>query len=279
MRRLTLQQLRAERCASSLRGLVRERFIDQRAALAAALLPPQLDRARLRIEESLAAAASLEPSEALAAAERGAGGAVELMRELPTRIRLGQPAQHLLRHTFGSLIAQRVAVWRALELQAEPSELTSAGPEEGSTRSAGASELITEDRYTVGELVAMAVEDSRAFAREKFGDAPEVESDRSFGERSVGERSVGERSVGDGVGSSDAATKDSDLPRLLLPQYVTFAAIELLKNALGAHVRRFFLSFDPFLPYVGAHSPHISPFFNSSRGSRWTCGRRASPST
>ena len=240
MRRLTLQQLRAERCASSLRGLVRERFIDQRAALAAPLLPPQLARARLRIEESLAAAASLEPSEALAAAERGAGGAVELMRELPTRIRLGQPAQHLLRHTFGSLIAQRVAVWRALELQAEQSELTSAGPEEGSARSAGASELITEDRYTVGELVAMALEDSRAFAREKFGDAPEVEFefDRSFGERSFGERSVEERSVGDGVGSSNAATKDSAIPRLLLPQYVTFAAIELLKNALGAHVRR-----------------------------------------
>lgn len=218
--RLTLQQLRAETRPEALVALVRARFSEQRAVLGAAVLPPEIERARARIDASLEGSEELEPSEALAAAERGAGSAVELMRDFPEAVRLGDAAQQLLRHTFGSLIAQRVSVWRERELRARES-------------ADAPSQLLAETREPLGAFLANAVEDSRAFAREKFGDAPEVELESLADERAAaGDRSDAAKGESPGESAGDSA------PRLLLPQYVSFAAIELLKNAMGAHVRR-----------------------------------------
>lgn len=57
-----------------------------------------------------------------------------------------------------------------------------------------------------------ALEDARAFCREKHGDSPEM--------------------------TLRNAMADSAEPALLLPSYVTFGLFELLKNAQGAHCRR-----------------------------------------
>ena len=63
----------------------------------------------------------------------------------------------------------------------------------------------------IGHLLECAVDDSRAFCREKFGDSPEVELKQ--------------------LGPGPAV-----LP-LSLPAYIAFPVHELLKNAMGSHVR------------------------------------------
>ena len=148
--------------------------------------------------------------DALEFVEAGFNDATETLRDAPEAVRFGRPTQTLLSHAASSIIAQRALTWRLVELErAEASELILKG----------------QGRELLQELLTYAIDDARAFCREKFGDAPEMEVHPSDEGTAAGAGAV--------VGAEPAAT-DS----LLFPSSVVFGVHEILKNAMGAHVRR-----------------------------------------
>lgn len=211
VRRFTLRQL-ARASPDALSSAFRARLASQRSALAAArgALPSQLHGAVGRVERCLDSADAMSSdAAALAELEDGATCAVDELR--------GQSASHapatqaFLRSVFASLVSSR-----ALVLAAGNGEPVLPGA-------------------ALHELLRDAVEDARAFCREKHGDSPET-------------RVLLVRASG---GEDDADNA------LLFAPFVCFATHELLKNAMGAHVRR-----------VGADMLHECPPLELRHGTR-----------
>ena len=149
-------------------------------------------------------AASVPPSQALAPLDAAFGDAVATLRSAHRAEIVSIPVQQLLQRASATMVAHRALARRLDEL------LT---PEDDGRR-APLLEPMAMDGFS--RMLADAVEDSRAFCREKHGDSPEVE--------------MREEPAGGGGGGGGGAM-------LLVPQYVTFALQELLKNAQGAHIR------------------------------------------
>lgn len=198
---LSLRALRALDAPGELARTITARNEAYRSALqiATAARPRGADAGAARLEAALDKATDGRPvDEMIEAFEEGADRAVDALTQLPSAKRLDAPVQTLLRVAFSHLVSVRVLAWRHEELcgphGSEPSRLIGA----------------SDDLMPALEGWA---EDARAFCREKYGDAPEIE-------------------VREVVASSSGA----DEP-LLMP-YLHHATFELLKNALGAHVRR-----------------------------------------
>ena len=161
--------------------------------------PPALAPALERVNRGWQAAAQGGTSEAdaVAIAEEGARAAVDSVRVLPGR--LEEPAQRVLRSTFSALVGHRALV-QAAEM-------------------ARADEVLLQPGSELPGLLDDVVEDSRAFCREKFGDSPDV--------------TVMRVTATGAADSASAATSDT----VLLAPFLVFSLTELLKNAMGAHVR------------------------------------------
>ena len=137
---------------------------------------------------------------ALDEVEDGAQAAVEEIRKLSHAERAAGPAQELLGSVFAALVGHRALVQAAVMKQND--------------------EPLLRPADELGLLLEDVVEDSRAFCREKFGDSPETRVLR-----------VVAKSSGAAAGPTGAA------PPVLLAPFVAFSLHELLKNAMGAHVR------------------------------------------
>lgn len=141
-------------------------------------------------------------AEALIEAEDGAAAAVVELQKLPRADAMGSGAQSLLRQTFSAVVSCRAIVHAiALRSAEEPLLLP-------------ASEL--------GHVLAHVAEDSRAFCREKYGDSPEIV--------------VQQVTEAGSTQTSETPPPDAASP-VFLASFVGFTVHELLKNAMGAHVR------------------------------------------
>lgn len=201
MRLFTLREL-GSASADTLSSAFRARLAHQRSVLAASRdrLPSHLHAAHGRIQRGLdAAEADDSDVSALAEIESGAASAVDELRGST----FAAPAtQVFLRSIFSSLVGQRALVQSA--------SANSSDDAAGSLLLPG---------VELHALLENAVEDARAFCREKHGDSPETRVLRV---------------VASGGGSTAAA---GDEDSILLAPCVTFPVHELLKNAMGAHCR------------------------------------------
>jgi len=168
------------------------------ARAALPVLGPAVERL-LRSCDAAEAAADT-PIAAVKALEDGTGAAVELLRDLPEP----EVAHAVLSSSFDLLIGARSIGWRHQELADGVDE---------SMFGAGAVDLL--------ELVETGMEDASSFCREKYGASPEMELRRV-------------------VVARGQPPPPPPPPRdaFLLAPLVAFSLHELLKNAMGAHVRR-----------------------------------------
>ena len=204
MRRFTLRQLAAA-TPKTLSGEFRSRLEAQLRTIedAQTLVPKALEPARARIERGWAAAgAATSDVTALTEAEDGAAAAVEEVRKLPATVRAAAPAQGLLRSTFSAIVGHRALMQAAMLHAKEP---------------------LLRPAVELGSLLEEVVDDSRAFCREKFGDSPEARVLR-----------VVARGAADSAGEAGDMTADD---AVLLAPFASFVLHEILKNAMGAHVR------------------------------------------
>lgn len=150
------------------------------------------------IKAEALAAATSTVSSAIQEAERISGDAVSLLRELH------EPGGSPTGQTTQALLE-----WSFSELIA--CRVLAKRHEELETDSAVESRMLELD-CPLDTVLEHSVEDARAFCREKFGDSPEVQL----------------------VSARDGPATLA----LALPAYIRFPLHELLKNAMGSHVRR-----------------------------------------
>eukprot|EP00316_Scyphosphaera_apsteinii_P024445 CAMPEP_0119308022 /NCGR_PEP_ID=MMETSP1333-20130426/8356_1 /TAXON_ID=418940 /ORGANISM="Scyphosphaera apsteinii, Strain RCC1455" /LENGTH=315 /DNA_ID=CAMNT_0007311703 /DNA_START=25 /DNA_END=972 /DNA_ORIENTATION=- len=196
--KLTLRRLAALNSPTMIVESLRHRSALRKSQLPLyAAASPMLCQATEKLGKIYTACESEAPAAALEQIEKGAWAALYLVRKLADKERLGVAAQAMLRDCFSLLIAGRVLVGRY-------NEVVQSG------RHAYSSPLL-EGGPVLEELCKDTIEDTRAFCREKHGDAPEVEL--------------------------MCGTLQST-GQVLLPSHVQFSLLELLKNSLGAHVHR-----------------------------------------
>ena len=206
--RLTISRLSRLTCASTLAAEFAARLARQRDALRALQPLPgartALDRL-LRAHDEAQAAAS--PAAAVAPLEVGTSAAVESLRGADADV-----AHAVLRRAFGTLMAARVVGWRHDELTAGEADGEAGGSGQGEGEAGGGGGMFAAGAVDLAALAEASVDDAASFCREKYGAAPEAEL-----------LLVGE-----------------PLPpgALLLAPLAAFALHEVLKNAMGAHVRR-----------------------------------------
>ena len=206
--RLTISRLSRLTCASTLAAEFAARLARQRDALQALQPLPgartALDRL-LRAHDEAQAAAS--PAAAVAPLEVGTSAAVESLRGADADV-----AHAVLRRAFGTLVAARVVGWRHGELSAGEAGGEDGGGGQGEGEAGGGGSMFAAGAVDLAALAEASVDDAASFCREKYGAAPEAEL-----------LLVGE-----------------PLPpgALLLAPLAAFALHEVLKNAMGAHVRR-----------------------------------------
>ena len=198
---LTASRLSRFTCAPTLAAEFAVRLARQRGALRA--LEP-LPGARTALDRLLRA---LDEAQAACASGSPAAAVAPLEKGTGAAVESlrgadADVAHAVLRRAFGALIAARVVGWRHDELTAGE-----AGGEAG-----GGGGMFSAGSVDLAALAEASVDDATAFCREKHGAAPEVELVR-----------VGEPLPPDSV---------------LLAPLAAFALHEVLKNAMGAHVRR-----------------------------------------
>mmetsp|Transcript_37078 Transcript_37078/g.90450 ORF Transcript_37078/g.90450 Transcript_37078/m.90450 type:complete len:341 (+) Transcript_37078:35-1057(+) len=202
-RRLPLSQLLHECTAADCQQELHKRSSQYVTLLRSVPLPVKLHTVRARMlakaeeVQALAQKASTV-ADALRQAEDITNHAVDELRDFhePPWTSTNHTMQSLMEWSFSELLAYRVLGQRHAELLPD----------------ANAGSLMVQADFPLDELLRDSIEDSRAFCREKFGDAPEVEL-----------KQLSE-------GASTLA--------LALPAYIHFPLHELLKNSMGAHVRR-----------------------------------------
>ena len=208
MRRFSLRDL-ASAPPAELSECFRARLVNQRASLEADAATYAPSHALLHAAAGFllrglkAAEAAKEDHAALTEVEAGALSATE---ELRGQGRSTQPsAQAFLRSTFASLISSRTLVQAAMAngQEAAPPLLVPA--------------------LQLDDLVTDAVEDARAFCREKYGDSPETRV------RAVVASAGSQASSGD--------TAEGLAAKVVYAPLIAFPLHELLKNAMGAHCR------------------------------------------
>ena len=206
MRRLSVRDLAkwtpADLSAELFSRITHQRELLERARAANSgagpTVPPALAPAFAKVERGWnKAAAASSDADALQEMEDGAAATVDEVRKLPTR---GHPSdQDLLRTTFEAVVGHRALVQAAAMARAEAPLLLPA--------------------KELGDLISDSIDDARAFCREKHGDSPEARVMRVTPSR---------------TSSADSTAADDGV---LLAPFVAFSLHELLKNAMGAHVR------------------------------------------
>lgn len=198
MHRFTLREL-ATASPATISAELRSRFALQHKMLAAARVPTALEPALAKLQQSWQAAVdeSMDDVSALANCEDGAVAAVEAIRKLPNEERAGDAAQRLMRGAFSAVVGHRALAQASLREADDP---------------------LIQPAAELPALLEHLVEDASAFCREKHGDYPEV------------------RVMHVAASGGGKALTDLDSGVLFSP-FIAFALHELLKNAMGAHVR------------------------------------------
>ena len=198
MPRLTLSSLSRASCASTLSAELLARLSHQRERLRSLEHIAGIRPAIERLHRGCAEAEAASSPTAAVARLEAGTGAVV---ESLRDAAEPEAAHAVLQCAFSTLIRARAIGWRH-------AELTSGEDDGGGLFAPGSVEL--------ARLVEDGLEDAAAFCREKHGAAPEVEL-----------------TVADSAPAGRAADET-----LLLAPFVAFPLHELLKNAMGAHVRR-----------------------------------------
>jgi hypothetical protein len=219
-RRFSLAELAATP-AAELSAAFRARLAHQHGALARhrSHLPAHLSGAAGRLLKGLSAAeAASSDAISLSELESGAAAAVDDLRGHATHA----STQQFLASSFSSLIGQRALVQAA-------ARSSSPGPEDHHA----APEPLLLPKSELHTVLCDAVEDARAFCREKYGDSPET---RVLRVREAGTVAKGGRETGDGAQQQEQEEEEEEELVFFAP-LVIFPVHELLKNAYGSHCR------------------------------------------
>ena len=210
MRRFKLSEL-AQLPASELSSAFRHRITHHRSELNQSmhLYPQALDKCCFYLQRGWTlAASSTTESGSLKHIEESVSSATAELRNHPAAVRESLPGQQLLRTTFAALIGQRALLQAAHGDPVWRREHT-----------------ILPVRRLPG-VILETVEDTRAFCREKHGDSPEC-------------RILPVRARGPAFAEGDSPEMETEREgtAVFLAPFVVFALHEILKNAMGAHVR------------------------------------------
>ena len=163
--------------------------------------------------------------------------AVESLQDASETERLHPTTQSTLSAGFANLISARILLWRLDQLQGPPPKVLPSSTDgwnptdvPAAAAAAESAEGAFNDRPYLSDLIYNSADDMRAFCREKFGDAAEIDI-RS--PSSVPSHLFSPPTLASS--STDTSSAPTDGP-VVLPSYVQFVLQELLKNALASHV-------------------------------------------
>lgn len=193
-----------------------------------------------QLERSFSSFENSAPQTAVADLDRCLRTCVGELRDAGLDERLHPITQSLLSSSFANLISARVLLWRINQLDGpRPPPLPSStdGWNPTDIPATLAAEAISAGVFGetpfLSDIVLDAVDDMRAFCREKFGDVPEVDI-----------RSPQLMPMDPEISATDQTAAKYAAPDCLrdgpvvVPPYVQFVLHELLKNALASHIYR-----------------------------------------
>lgn len=184
VRRWSLNELRATRSSSPLVETLRARAsrLSEALSLQRAALPADcahLQSASQKLSSCLSSFESASPHAAISNLDRTLRACVEGLRDAPEPERLHPASQLLLSSGFASLISSRVVLWRIDQLDGPrapplPSSTDGWNPTDVPAAEQATGPDVFGQAPHLSDLVFAAVDDTRAFGREKFGDVRAV---------------------------------------------------------------------------------------------------------